>query len=316
MTPCATGTYANASGQAVCIKCDRGKFQNLTRQTVCMICEPGSYCQIQSVIQGASTPTLCKAGSYSSSTDLSTADECSECPLGFYCEAGATEPTPCPEGTKGPYARLISENLCEMCEDDTTSLPGAERCNYCKVDFYNDQKCKPCLNLGDGANCTETTASGSDSLTHGPTSLATIRIKRNYWRLGESSSSLLSQCLENADGSGPCVGGNSSGDEDSYKLGYAGNGYCKDGHTGPLCQVCDTADSYFDSVQTMACIQCPSPSDRMYLPIICTCVLAVLLLAAVGIKWYAPRPHPFTVLRVSFPLLLGAVLPMVCPQAI
>jgi hypothetical protein len=127
---------------------------------------------------------------------------------------------------------------------------------------------------------------------------------------------MLFQCLENADGSGPCVGGNSSGDEDLYKLEYAGNGYCKDGHTGPLCQVCDTADSYFDSVQTMACIQCPSPSDRMYLPIICTCVLAVLLLAAVGIKKYAPRPHPFTVLRVSFPLLLGAVLPMVCPQAI
>ena len=174
-------------------------------------------------------------------------------------------------------------------------------------------ECAPCLKPDGGATCSEITTSGSYSLAHGSTSLATVRIEPNYWRLSARSTT-LSLCLQSEDSSSSCVGGSDAGDENDYKQGYAGSGYCKEGHTGPLCQVCSTSDFYFDSVEAMECIQCPS--DRLQLPVICTCVLAVLLLAAVRIKWYAPRPHPFTVLRVSFPLLLGAVLPMVCPQAI
>ena len=208
------------------------------------------------------------------------------------------------------------------CPDDTTSLSGTTSCSFCKTGFYNSAEtngtvanveCAPCLKPDGGATCSEITTSGSYSLAHGSTSLATVRIEPNYWRLSARSTT-LSLCLQSEDSSSSCVGGSDAGDENDYKQGYAGSGYCKEGHTGPLCQVCNTSDFYFDSVEAMECIQCPS--DRLQLPVICTCVLAVLLLAAVGIKWYAPRPHPFTVLRVSFPLLLGAVLPIVCPQAI
>ena len=242
---------------------------------------------MQSASQGASTPTQCRAGSYSSSTNLSSADGpdgCSECPVGFYCEVGATEPIPCPEGKEGTALRLTSEASCTTCKADTTSLPG-KLCNYCKEDFYQrDTRCKPCLlELGDGANCSETTPNGADILTHGPTSLAEVRIKPNYWRLGENSTT-LSRCLESADGSGPCVGGNRSGDEDKYKPGYTGNGYCKEGHTGPLCQVCDTSELYFDGVEAMECVQCPTISEKLDLPMGFVGVLVALLLVTFVIK--------------------------------
>ena len=143
----------------------------------------------------------------------------------------------------------------------------------------------------------ETTPNGADILTHGPTSLAEVRIKPNYWRLGENSTT-LSRCLDSADGSGPCVGGNRSGDEDKYKPGYTGNGYCKEGHTGPLCQVCDTSNFYFDKVETMECVQCPSPSDRVYFPIGCICVLVALVMAAVMIKKYTSLPLPLSLIHI------------------
>ena len=100
--------------------CPEGKFQSNTAQLSCEICKPGSYCQMQSVSQGATAPTQCSAGSYSSSTSLSSDDGCNACPLGFYCEAGATKPTPCPEGKEGTSLRLTSEALCT---DTTPKLP-------------------------------------------------------------------------------------------------------------------------------------------------------------------------------------------------
>ena len=290
-TPCATGTYANESRTKACMNCPEGKFQNLTAQVSCESCEPGSYCQMQSESQGASTPTQCRAGSYSSSTNLSSADHCSPCPLGFYCEAGATEPIPCPEGKEGTDVRLTSEALCTTCKADTTSLPG-ERCTYCKKDFYQgDTKCEKCLELqGDGADCSETTTNGVNILTHGPRSLAEVRIKPNYWRLGENSMT-LTRCLESADRNSSCAGGSDAGNEDQYKKGYTGNGYCKARHTGPLCQVCNTSDFYFDKVVAMECVQCPTISEKLDLPMGFIGVLVVLLLTAFIIK-RSPSPVP------------------------
>ena len=273
------------------MNCPEGKFQNLTAQVFCEICEPGSYCEMQSVSQGASTPIPCSAGSYSSSTNLSSADHCSPCPIGFYCEAGATKPIPCPEGKEGTSLRLTSEAFCTTCKADTTSLPG-ERCTYCKKDFYQgDTKCEKCLELqGDGAVCSETTTNGVNILTHGPRSLAEVRIKPNYWRLGENSMT-LTRCLESADRNSSCAGGSDAGNEDQYKKGYTGNGYCKARHTGPLCQVCNTSDFYFDKVVAMECVQCPTISEKLDLPMGFIGVLVVLLLTAFIIK-RSPSPVP------------------------
>ena len=293
-TVCAPGTYGNVPKLQACYACGEGTFQEESGQTACEVCKPGSYCQ-----KGAVTPTECAAGRFSNRTDLSRASECKPCTAGFFCERGAKEPIPCPRGKVGIVANLTEEARCETCPGDTTSLPGNTFCTFCKTGFYESAEvdgpvakveCAPCLEPDDGANCSETTTSGKDSLTHGSMSLATIRVKPKYWRLSTNSTTLY-MCLESADGSSSCVGGSDAGDENDYKKGYTGSGYCKAGHTGPLCQVCNTSDFYyFDSDEAMECIQCPRISERLDLPMGCIGVLVALLLTAFIIK-RSPFPH-------------------------
>ena len=118
-------------------------------------------------------------------------------------------------------------------------------------------ECTPCLDPVGGATCSETTTRGTDILTHGSTSLATVRIEPNHWRLS-ARSTRLSVCLESSDGKSPCKGGTDAGDE--------GSGYCKAGHTGPLCQVCSASDYYFDDEAAMECLHCPAFHERLHLP--------------------------------------------------
>ena len=117
-------------------------------------------------------------------------------------------------------------------------------------------ECTSCLDPVGGATCSETTTRGADTLAHGSTSLATVRINPNHWRLSARSTS-ISLCLESSDGNSPCAGGTDAGDEDELKPGYVGSGYCRAGHTGPLCQVCSASDYYFDDEAAMECIECP-----------------------------------------------------------
>ena len=212
--------------------------------------------------------------------------------MGFYCEAGAIQPVPCPRGKVGSAPNLVEEAFCTTCTGETTSLPGTTSCSFCLPGFYASSvidgtvaklQCAPCLAPYDGADCSETTASGGNSLTHGSKSLATVGIKRKYWRLGANSTT-LSMCLESADGSSSCVGGSVAGDENDYKQGYTGNGYCKAGHTGPLCQVCETSDFYFEGVEAMECVQCPTISEKLDLPMGFIGVLVALLLMTFVIK--------------------------------
>ena len=201
---------------------------------------------------------------------------------------------------------LTAEAFCTTCPGETTSLPGTTSCDLCKADFYESfeinetvakVECTRCLEPDDGATCSETTASSGDSLTHGSTSLATIRIEPKYWRLS-ANSTILSMCLTSANGSSSCVGGSDAGGENDYKNGYTGSGYCKAGHTGPLCQVCNTSDFYFDAVEAMECIQCISPSERVRiserldLSIGCIGVLVALLTAFIIKRSPFPRPLP------------------------
>ena len=292
MTPCATGTFSNDSKLSECFPCEEGTFQNESQQTDCMACEPGSYCQRQSRDQGASSPTPCRAGSFGSVANMRGPEDCDACPTGYFCEAGARTPKPCPEGKRGLGERLTSEKECVSCPSSETSLPGGD-CVFCKEGFYrneNEMTCQPCSQLekgiNGGTNCASLTTPWSDgkgNLTHGPRSLAEVQIQPNFWRLGNQSKSLI-PCKTNASGNSTCVGGNSSVFEDDFKYGYAGKGYCSEGHLGPLCQVCENPDFYFDSEEAMMCVQCPSPADRMYLPIGCVCALALLMLSGLLIK--------------------------------
>ena len=194
----------------------------------------------------------------------------------------------------GPIgSNLIAEVFCTTCLRTTTSLPGSTACNFCEEGYFKSGeddgnvakvKCTSCTE--DGASCSETTTLGASTLTHGSASLATIRIKPDYWRLSARSTT-LSLCLRSANGNSSCVGGNDAGDEDEFTAGYAGSGYCKKGHTGPLCQVCGASDFYFDSVEAKECIQCPSVSERLSLPLGIIALMLGLILVALVIKRFA-----------------------------
>lgn len=290
--PCTPGTYGPEPGQEACHACESGLFQENSSQIACEACKPGSYCSKRSEDQGATAPTECKPGTFSNATNLTRAEECDECPPGFYCEEGETEPQPCPAGKKGMGANLFAERSCTTCPTRTTSLPGTTSCNFCDKNYFKSSedeakvKCTPCPE--DGATCLENTTLGATTLTHGSTSLATIRIEPNYWRLSATSST-ISLCLSSANGHSSCVGGNDAGDEDEFKLGYAGSGYCKEGHTGPLCRVCSTFNFYFDSAEAMECVQCPKASERLKLPLGIIGLILGLLLAAFLVKRFALR---------------------------
>ena len=292
-TVCTPGNYNPDFGRSVCSACPSGTFQELSRSTTCKACEAGAFCGKQMEDQGAPAPTECVAGTYSNATNLSSSEQCTNCLAGFYCEKGATEPRPCPEGSVGGGTNLVAEVFCTTCPGETTSLPGTSfHCKKCNEGFYESGeddgavarvKCAPCLNPKAGAICSETTTLGTDALTHGSSSLATIRIQPEYWRLSARSTT-LSLCLSSADGNSSCVGGDDAGDEDEFKPGYTGSGYCKAGHTGPLCQLCNTSDFYFDREEAMECTRCPKIYEKLDLPLSIVGMLLGLLLAAFVIK--------------------------------
>ena len=82
------------------------------------------------------------------------------------------------------------------------------------------------------------------SLLHGAMSLDSVELRPDYWRLS-GTSTVLYPCAA-VNGSSACVGGTSAGDENEFKQEYTGSGYCAAGHTGPLCQVCEEAGTYYD----------------------------------------------------------------------
>ena len=54
--------------------------------TDCKPCEQGYYCK-----EGASVALPCKAGTYTTATNLTSADECTNTSVGHYAAAGSKE---------------------------------------------------------------------------------------------------------------------------------------------------------------------------------------------------------------------------------
>jgi hypothetical protein len=88
--PCASGTYANVTGLAVCTTCPAG-FYCVAGAVSPVVCPAGSVCA--SGTQSA-TQALCPIGTYSNQTGLTTTGQCTPCDGGSYCAtAGLTAPT-------------------------------------------------------------------------------------------------------------------------------------------------------------------------------------------------------------------------------
>eukprot|EP00817_Percolomonadidae_sp_ATCC50343_P003418 CAMPEP_0117418838 /NCGR_PEP_ID=MMETSP0758-20121206/542_1 /TAXON_ID=63605 /ORGANISM="Percolomonas cosmopolitus, Strain AE-1 (ATCC 50343)" /LENGTH=4727 /DNA_ID=CAMNT_0005199587 /DNA_START=68 /DNA_END=14251 /DNA_ORIENTATION=+ len=96
--PCSAGTYQNAESESSCIVCPSGYYcPNVTAGTVNPIeCPPGRYCPQGT---GAFTPS-CPSGTFSATTGLTQASECTSCSPGKVCTvSGLTAPdADCLEG--------------------------------------------------------------------------------------------------------------------------------------------------------------------------------------------------------------------------
>ena len=84
------------------------------------------------------------------------------------------------------------------------------------------------------------------------TTLQTLRLTSGIWRLGSDSLD-LQRCADYDDSSKtPCLGGADAGDD--------GDGYCREGHTGPLCSSCINASTYLND--NGECAACPAVGGR------------------------------------------------------
>ena len=102
------------------------------------------------------------------------------------------------------------------------------------------------------------------------TTISTLVLLEGQWRLSSTSLDIFFCGKEDSGKNGEaCIGGSDPGEN--------GNGYCRKGHSGPLCSTCEN-DHYFDQG---TCNGCPSGSS-----IVGTigATLAILLVLA-GLVW-------------------------------
>lgn len=134
--PCQPGTFGplmrsvSASNCRECLAgwaCETSAIYAMTTR-----CAPGHYCP-----RGTSSATQypCPAGYFTNFTNLTSVDQCTECPAGFACWRGAVQPsmdcspgyacpagtspatmTPCPAGTYSASYNLEATSDCSECD--------------------------------------------------------------------------------------------------------------------------------------------------------------------------------------------------------
>jgi hypothetical protein len=106
------------------IACPPGTYQageSMTADTDCLDCPPGKACEVYgNFLDAASLPDcaagfFCKLGSPSKYPYVLSAGYYGPCPVGHYCEAGTSDPTPCPAGFFSNQERAISIDYCIEC---------------------------------------------------------------------------------------------------------------------------------------------------------------------------------------------------------
>ena len=286
--PCALGTYGDMPRLGACSQCDAGSYQGETGQTACETCTAGHYCPA-----GSAAPTACAAGTWSGALGLQAASECQACPLGAYCLAGSVTPSDCPAGTIGRQQRLGAAEFCTACPNLMSSAPGSSSCTWCVEQYYAVAKEPAGAAGGDaladdhGIECWACLAPETAAACPENSTLATVELARGYWRLSPAARE-LSACVVMGNVTA-CRGGRDVGDD--------GAGYCVEGHHGPLCQVCEAENTFFDE-DVGLCADCPELSMTIGIPIIAASVLALVF--AIGALLYRNPPTPLaTAMRVE-----------------
>ena len=244
-------------------------------------------------------PVGCPAGQLGDQTGLASAECAGPCPPGSFCPEGATAAEPCPEATYNPTngsgssgaclptpaAYLSAEGSCFYCEGSSfCSMPTAALECVCAEGFFHAQPggalCSPCPA---GATCDDA-----------GTTLATMDVRPNFWRPGETS----------ADGKAcpyahTCAGGAAAPpryDAVSTATCVAGRGL-----SGVFCTLCANASAteggtYYFHVSRERCEACAEQPLSLLLGLIfgvggaaVACALARCWLRARRREWWQRR---------------------------
>ncbi|RUS80256.1 hypothetical protein EGW08_011985, partial [Elysia chlorotica] len=169
--PCPQGTYSPAfrlTQESECLNCTAGFFCNETGLTsVAGPCEAGFYCPLGSVQQTevlcpeghycpaqAVSPTGCPNGTFSNTTGLAQASECTPCMPGYYCSGpGLVEVSgPCREGYYCPSGSAMDTQI--ICPSAKHCPTGSSEPHDCPAGYYVDYDGSPvCLICPEGYYC-------------------------------------------------------------------------------------------------------------------------------------------------------------------
>lgn len=116
---CPPGFYTDQTDRwevSQCISCPAGKACPVGTATPAN-CAAGYYCPINTQY---TTQYRCPQGTYSSSTSLKSADECTDCSVGNYCPAGTSSVINCPAGLYTAKVRTYKQGpgdypACQNC---------------------------------------------------------------------------------------------------------------------------------------------------------------------------------------------------------
>jgi len=242
----------------------------------------------------------CPAGTFGAAINLTSADECTMCPIGHSCPGeGLTFGTPCAFGTYSPTPGAVA---CELCpRGSTTAITGATSINQCicqgnnyivtfiQADGSTTATCTPCSSVLALSVMREGGSLMSDCVCERQHYYLASPISPNITdgtcvpcppgidciAAGETLGSLnilpvywresnLSQTVRRCpiDSSGACVGGRNAS-------------VCAIGHTGPYCSLC--IDGYSQSGVGALCTKCEG-SVGLALAGPLTGIIAILLL--------------------------------------
>ncbi|GMH76479.1 hypothetical protein TrLO_g8185 [Triparma laevis f. longispina] len=261
----AAGKYSPLASYESCNDCEAGKFSNEANMEVCKNCADFNT-HTTSVL--GSTSCTCK-DTFVSTIDPVTNTRGCTCEPGFTLENGV-----CVQCQNGFFKSSYGLEACSSC--DKYAVKGAIQTDppattnhscLCSIgEFWLDEpptenpnnlkaQCYPC-------------PEGVDCSTSGSTTRS-LNVDAGYWR-----SSQLSFDVEQCYNSKACQPLNDT-------KGYANDFYCTDGHTGPLCNICQ--DGYVMSV-TGVCNVCKEM--KFYVPDELIVFISVMLALVVALIVY------------------------------
>jgi len=198
----------------------------------------------------------CQLGEYGSCSLASGSTKCyvnCEC---HQCDAGKISRV---TGATSEFA-YGNAKLCEDCVGTTWSPAGSTNCTSCAEGYYKDESSAAgCSACPDGTACD----AGTGTLTELP-------IAAGYWRIS-ASTTVVHLCPYPKS----CAGGAAFEDR--------GDGYCSDGHAGPLCAVCKAG--YFFDPEDKVCTKCEGGGGAAQVASSAPIIILVLICVVLAVSF-------------------------------